>query len=156
MPSEHPLGPDQIHLKAKTSNASIWVKVFLGIAKSALRETGGGNINILVSKLDFIEIFSVNGFSCITSENQLLSMLLLCRTEKIWRKRTLESKWWQIFWDVICGLVGRATTFVGDDVGSIATCGALEMWPWTFGSRTVWLVNKSARQPQFLVVYHEL
>ncbi len=28
----------------------------------------------------------------------------------------------------ICGLVGRATTYVGDDVGSIPTCGALEVW----------------------------
>ncbi len=49
----------------------------------------------------------------------------------------------------ICGLVGRATTFVGGDVGSIPTCGALEVWQWTFGSRTVWLVNKSAGQLQF-------
>ncbi len=44
----------------------------------------------------------------------------------------------------ICGLVGRATTCVGVDVGSIPTCSALEVWQWTFGSRTVWLVNKSA------------
>jgi hypothetical protein len=28
-------------------------------------------------------------------------------------------------------------------------CGALEVWQWIFGSRTVWLVNKSAGQPQF-------
>jgi hypothetical protein len=49
----------------------------------------------------------------------------------------------------ICGLVGRATTFVWGDVGSIPTCGALEVWQWTFGSRTVWLVNESAGQPQF-------
>jgi hypothetical protein len=35
---------------------------------------------------------------------------------------------------IICGLVGRATTFVGVDVGSIPTCGALEVWQWTFGS----------------------
>ncbi len=34
-------------------------------------------------------------------------------------------------------------------MGSIPTCGALEVWQWTFGSRTVWLVNKSAGQPQF-------
>jgi hypothetical protein len=54
----------------------------------------------------------------------------------------------------ICGLVGIATTFVGCDVGSIPTCGALEVWQWTFGSslRTVRLVNKSAGQPQFLDV----
>ena len=51
--------------------------------------------------------------------------------------------------DFDCGLVGRATTFVGGDVGSIPTGGALEVWPWTFGSRTAWLVNKSAGQPQF-------
>ena len=43
----------------------------------------------------------------------------------------------------------RATTFVGGDVGSIPTCCALEVWQWTFGSRTVWLVNKSAGQLQF-------
>ncbi len=47
---------------------------------------------------------------------------------------------------------GRATTFVSGDVGSIPTCGALEVWQWTFGSRTVWLVNKSAGQPQFYAV----
>jgi hypothetical protein len=40
-----------------------------------------------------------------------------------------------------CGLVGRATTFVGGDVGSIPTCGALEVRQWTFGSGTVWLVK---------------
>ena len=28
----------------------------------------------------------------------------------------------------ICSLVGRATTFVGGDVGSIPTCCALEVW----------------------------
>ncbi len=109
-----------------------------------------------------------------------------------------------------CGLVGRAATFVGGDMGSISTCCAhdrplsqvgsrrkrcsgqfgqdgmgsipatpstkhascflpssmpasieiliklivccaLEVWQWTFGSRarTVWLLNKSAGQPQF-------
>jgi hypothetical protein len=42
-------------------------------------------------------------------------------------------------------------TFVGGDVGSIPTCGALEVWQWTFGPRTVRLVNKSAGQPQFEV-----
>ncbi len=46
----------------------------------------------------------------------------------------------------ICGLVGRASAYVGGDVGSIPTGGALEVWPWTFGFRTVWLVNKSASQ----------
>ena len=34
-------------------------------------------------------------------------------------------------------------------MGSIPTGGALEVWPWTLGSRTAWLVNKSAGQPQF-------
>ncbi len=29
--------------------------------------------------------------------------------------------------------------------------GALEVWPWTFGSRTAWLVKKTAGQPQFWV-----
>ncbi len=56
----------------------------------------------------------------------------------------------------ICGLVGRATIFVGDGVGSIPTCGALEVWQWTFGSRTVWLVNKSAGQPQFSGIFQAL
>ena len=36
------------------------------------------------------------------------------------------------------------------DVDSIPIGGILEVWPWTFGSRTAWLVNKSAGQPQFL------
>ncbi len=49
----------------------------------------------------------------------------------------------------ICGLVGRATTFAGSDADSIPTFGALEVWQWTFGSRTVWLVNISAGHPQF-------
>ncbi len=35
-------------------------------------------------------------------------------------------------------------------MGSIPTCGALEVWQWTSGSRTVWLVEKSAGQPQFV------
>jgi hypothetical protein len=52
-------------------------------------------------------------------------------------------------YSIYSGLVGRATTFVGGDVGSIPTCGALEVWQWTFGSRTGWMVNKSAGQPQF-------
>ena len=34
-------------------------------------------------------------------------------------------------------------------MGSIPTCSALEVRQWTFSFRTVWLVNKSARQPQF-------
>jgi hypothetical protein len=69
---------------------------------------------------------------------------------------------WRVQWDrgerccrqsrpgAICGSVGRATTFVEGDVGSIPTGGALEVWPSgpKFGSRTDWLVNKSAGQPQ--------
>jgi hypothetical protein len=52
---------------------------------------------------------------------------------------------------VICGVVGRASTFVCGDVGSIPTCGTLEVWPWTFGSRTMWLANKSVEIPSFIV-----
>ncbi len=65
-----------------------------------------------------------------------------------------------ILWPGICSLVGRATTFVRSDrdVGPIPTCGALEVWQWTLWSRTGWLVNKSAGQPQFIVactpLYH--
>ncbi len=33
--------------------------------------------------------------------------------------------------------------------GSIPTGGALEVWPWTFGFRTAWLINKSAGPPPF-------
>ncbi len=51
----------------------------------------------------------------------------------------------------ICGLVGRATTFVGGDVGLIPTCCALEVWQWIFGSITVCLGNNSAGQPQFIL-----
>ncbi len=51
----------------------------------------------------------------------------------------------------ICDLFGKATAFVGGDVGLIPICGALEVWQWTFGSRTVWLVNKSADYSQFLI-----
>ena len=50
----------------------------------------------------------------------------------------------------ICGLVGRASAFFGDDVGSTPTCCALVVWLWTFGSRTAWLVNKSAGQAPVL------
>ena len=57
--------------------------IFFGSAKCVLCETGGGNIDIQVSKLDFMDFSSVNGLSCITSENQLVSMLLQCTTEKI-------------------------------------------------------------------------
>ncbi len=67
-------------------------KFFWGSAKCALRETGGGNIDILVSKLDGMDFSSVNGLSCITSENQFVSMLLWCKTEKIWGKRALDPK----------------------------------------------------------------
>ncbi len=37
-----------------------------------------------------------------------------------------------------------------DDAMAI-NCAALEVWPWTFGFRTIWLVNKSAGQPQSLI-----
>ncbi len=33
--------------------------------------------------------------------------------------------------------------------GSIPTGGALEVWPWTFGFRTAWLINKSAGPPPY-------
>jgi hypothetical protein len=49
----------------------------------------------------------------------------------------------------ICGVVGRATACVCGDAGSIPTGGALEVWPWTLGSKTAWLVNKSAGRPPF-------
>ncbi len=70
--SGHPLGPVKIRLKSKTSNATS----FFGERKCALRETGGVSIDIRVSKLDGMDFSSVNGLSCITSENQLVSMLL--------------------------------------------------------------------------------
>jgi hypothetical protein len=50
---------------------------------------------------------------------------------------------------VICGVVGRATACDCGVVGSIPTGGALEVWPWTFGFRTAWLINKSAGLPPF-------
>jgi hypothetical protein len=46
-------------------------------------------------------------------------------------------------------LYGSDWTRARSNVGSIPTSGALEVWQWTFGCRTVWLVNKSAGQPQF-------
>ena len=93
--SEHPLGPVKTHLKAKTSNALIWAKVFwffFGSANALCAKTGGSNMDIRLSKLDCMEISSVNGLSCITSENQHVSPLLWCRTEKIWGKRTFNPK----------------------------------------------------------------
>jgi hypothetical protein len=69
------------------------------------------------------------------------SVLLLCRIPMS-----------QFFCSTMsCGLVGKATTFIGGDVGLIPTCCALEVWQWTFWSRTVWLVNKSAGQHPFYV-----
>ncbi len=47
----------------------------------------------------------------------------------------------------ICGVVGRATACYCGVVGLIPTGGALEVWPWTFGFRTAWLINKSAGLP---------
>ncbi len=55
-------------------------------------ETGGGSIDVLVSKLDGMDFSSVNGLTCITSENQLVFMLLRCRTEKLSGKRTFNPK----------------------------------------------------------------
>jgi hypothetical protein len=50
----------------------------------------------------------------------------------------------------ICGVIGRAKTFVCGDVGFIPTCGVLKVWLWIFSPRTGWLVNdKSAGQHQF-------
>ncbi len=59
---------------------------------------------------------------------------------------TLACVW---FFSGICGVVGRATACVCGDAGSIPTCGALVVWPWTLGSKTAWLVNKSAGRPPF-------
>jgi hypothetical protein len=68
------------------------------------------------------------------------------------------SDWSGVVNDVfiwICGGMGRATAFraISSDLGLIPTCGALEVWPWNFGSRTAWLLNKPARQPQFTSMY---
>jgi hypothetical protein len=48
----------------------------------------------------------------------------------------------------IVGSVGTATTFIGGDVGLIPTLCTIEVWQWTFRSRTVWLVKKSNGQDQ--------
>ncbi len=45
--------------------------------------TGGGNIEILVSKLDCMNFSFVNGLSCVISENQLVSILLHTHTSFI-------------------------------------------------------------------------
>jgi hypothetical protein len=45
-----------------------------------------------VSELDCMDFSSVNEILCIVSENQLVSMLLRCRTEKLWGKQTLRPK----------------------------------------------------------------
>jgi hypothetical protein len=45
-----------------------------------------------VSELDCMDFSWVNGLSCIVSENQLVSMLLRCRTEKVMRKTNIEPK----------------------------------------------------------------
>jgi hypothetical protein len=45
----------------------------------------------------------------------------------------------------ICGLVGRAKPSSGVTwVQSLPAAPSIEVWQWTFGSRTVWLFNKSA------------
>jgi hypothetical protein len=54
-----------------------------------------------------------------------------CRTKSTVRKWFIRSMY-------DCGVVG-----------SIPTGGALEVWPWTFGFRTAWLINKSAGPPPF-------
>ena len=51
----------------------------------------------------------------------------------------------------LCGVVGRATAFIGGAVVSIPKGSALKLRQWTFGSSTAWLVSsKSAGQPPFL------
>ena len=45
-----------------------------------------------VSELDRMDFSCVNGLSCIVSENQLVSMLLWCRTKKLWGKQALNPK----------------------------------------------------------------
>jgi hypothetical protein len=44
------------------------------------------------SELDSMDFSCVNGLSCIVSENQLVSMLLWCRTKKLWGKQALHPK----------------------------------------------------------------
>ncbi len=76
----HPLQPVNIHLKPKSSNASILVQVFdvcFVSADALCNETGGGNIVILVSKLDCMDLSSVIGLPCIISE-KLRTSLFLC------------------------------------------------------------------------------
>ncbi len=50
----------------------------------------------------------------------------------------------------ICGVAGKATACDCGVAGSIPTGGALEVWPWTFGFRTAWLINESAGRPPFI------
>ncbi len=45
-----------------------------------------------VCELDCIDFSYMNGLSCIISENQLVSLLLWCRTKKLWGKPTLNPK----------------------------------------------------------------
>ncbi len=65
---------------------------FFGSANALCAKTGGSNINMRLSKLDCMEISSIKGLSCITSENQHVSMLLWCRAEKIWGKKKFNPK----------------------------------------------------------------
>ncbi len=87
--------------------------------------------------------------------HQNINFIIVCNNEHfhlIYHFKRVKSKYIGI-----CGLVGRATAGVRGDVGSTPTCGALEVWSWTFGFRTVWLVNKSAGQPQvltYILYYH--
>ena len=93
----------------KRPDLEFWFKVFYSSANALCMKSVGGNINKQVSVLDCMDfsIFSsLNGFSCLISENQLIFTLLRCRKEKIWEKRSLnpkstwtwqlEIKWWLV------------------------------------------------------------
>ena len=48
----------------------------------------------------------------------------------------------------ICCIVGQSLSCL------IPAGSACQVWPWTFGSRTAFLVNKSAVQPSFTLNTH--
>ena len=50
--------------------------MFFKSADALLREIERSNVDTRVSELDCMDFSSVNGFACIISENQLVSMLL--------------------------------------------------------------------------------
>jgi hypothetical protein len=86
--SEHPLGPVKTNKKAQSSNAPSSVQVFASIYfRVQMRSSAKSRSN-----MECMDFSSVNGLSCIVSKNQLVSMLLWWRTEKSWRKRTLNPK----------------------------------------------------------------